>query len=91
MTPAATAGLVVTQANGNSKQLAAWDVIGRKESRGLAFGGGALKVGGGRPSQHQLADVLALYFGLHPCFWSLGHVTLEQKPEVGQRGGGVQE
>lgn len=41
MTPAATAGLVVTQANGNSKQLAAWGSIGRRESHGSAFGGGA--------------------------------------------------
>lgn len=58
---------------------------------GLAFGGVALKVGGVWLSQHQLADVLALYFGLHPCFWSLGHVTLEQKPKLGRRGGEAQE
>lgn len=53
---------------------------------GLAFGGVALKVGGGWPSQHQLADVLALYFGLllefRPC-----NIGTEAKTGPEGRGG----
>lgn len=38
MTPAATAGLVVTQANGNSRQLATWGAIGRRSHMGWLLG-----------------------------------------------------
>lgn len=73
MTPAATTGLVVTQADGNSKQLAARAAIGQRESHGLGFWGrrlACMRVGGCR-------------YGLMfwPCtslVWSLGHVTLSK-------------